>query len=294
MKNHFYSVVRCLASLMLFGLFCQAYAEDNVSHSVLNIQVTGSGKPMILIPGLASSGEVWDSTVAHYAKDYQCIVITLAGFAGKPAVDTPLFSSAEKELSRYISDKKLDHPIIVGHSLGGFLAMQFAAQHPEQVGKVVIVDSLPALGATQMPSVTKEQLQGAAANMRDNMRQSDPAQALASRRMAVTSMVSKPADIERVMGWGAASDRNTVINAMYELMATDLRDDIAQIKAPTLVLGTWIAYQEYAPRSAIENTFKMQYQKLPGVKIAFADTARHFIMYDDPQWMFAQMDEFLK
>ena len=78
---------------------------------------------------------------------------------------------------------------------------------------------------------------------------------------------------------------------MHELMVTDLRPDLARIKAPTLVLATWIAYN--APREGIEATFRSQYRNLASVKIELADKARHFIMYDDPAWMFERMDAFL-
>ena len=67
------------------GLVGQASAAEAVQPTAFSVQVTGTGKPMIFIPGLASSGAVWDSTVAHYASRYQCFVLQLAGFAGAPA-----------------------------------------------------------------------------------------------------------------------------------------------------------------------------------------------------------------
>ena len=51
------------------------------------VTVTGSGRPMVLIPGLACGGSVWDATVAHYKASYECHVVTLAGFAGQPAIE---------------------------------------------------------------------------------------------------------------------------------------------------------------------------------------------------------------
>ena len=84
------------------------------------------------------------------------------------------------------------------------------------------------------------------------------------------------------------------MNAMHELMATDLRADLDRVKSPTLVLGSWIAYRQYAPRSAIEATYASQYRKLSGVKIEISDSGRHFLMYDDPQWMYQRMDAFLE
>ena len=258
------------------------------------VEVTGKGKPMIFIPGLASSGEVWKDTVAQFANRYECHVVTLAGFAGVAPIATPLLSTVQKELAEYIDAKKLDRPIMVGHSLGGFLALRMGADTPAKVGRLVIVDSLPALGAVQMPDMTPEQLKSMAARMRDGMKSQDATTFAEGQRRSVASMVTKPDDLERVLGWGRKSDGATVMNAMHDLIATDLRVDIERIKSPTLVLGSWIAYKEYTTRAAVENTFRTQYQKLSGVTIEVADTARHFIMYDDPKWMVERMEKFLK
>jgi pimeloyl-ACP methyl ester carboxylesterase len=275
-------------------VFMSLGAAASVAPSSFSVEVTGHGKPIILIPGLASSGEVWKGTVAHFCGRHECHVLTLAGFAGVAPIQAPLLASVEKDLVAYIASNHLERPALVGHSLGGVVALQLAADHPESVGRVVVVDSLPALGATQVPDVTPEQLKSMADRMRDAMRAQDAEAFAANQRRAITSMASNAGDRERILGWSRASDRDTVTEAMHDVMATDLRGDLARIKAPTLVLGTWIAFKEYVPRSAIEATYQSQYAKLPGVRIEIADTARHFIMYDDPQWMLQRMDEFLE
>jgi N-formylmaleamate deformylase len=58
-------------------------------HAPFTVKVTGHGKPMILIPGLASSGDTWVGTVAHFKQRYTCYVLTLAGFAGVPPIQPP-------------------------------------------------------------------------------------------------------------------------------------------------------------------------------------------------------------
>ncbi len=77
-------------------------------------------------------------------------------------------------------------------------------------------------------------------------------------------------------------------------MATDLRGQLARIAAPTLVLGTWIAYKDFATKDAVAQTFRDQYAKLPNVKIEMAQRARHFIMYDEPEWFLARVQAFLE
>nr|WP_314607368.1 alpha/beta hydrolase [uncultured Janthinobacterium sp.] len=287
---------RTLQTCILLAGVLLAGTGQAAAPTAFTAEVTGQGRPLILIPGLASSGEVWQGTVARLCGPQatrQCHVLTLAGFAGVPAIAGDLLAQAEQQLADYIVAKKLAQPAIIGHSLGGFVALKMAIDHPRQTGKLVIVDSLPALGAAQLPSSTPEQLQAMATQMQAAMRAQDAAGASASQRRTVSGMASAPADVERIIGWGQRSDRETVINAMGTLIASDLRQDVAKIKSPTLVLGTWIAYKDYAPRAAIEATFQRQYAQLPGVRIALADTARHFIMYDQPDWMVARIEQFL-
>jgi pimeloyl-ACP methyl ester carboxylesterase len=282
-------IIATIAAALALG---HATAAD---APAFRVDVTGKGAPIILIPGLGSGGDVWDGTVGHYCADgkYQCHVLTLAGFAGQPAIAEPLLPAVERQLSAYITANRFDHPVVIGHSLGGFVGMQLAAYHPEQVGKLIIVDTLPALAAAQMPSATPAQLKEMAAGMRANLQGQDPATFKAAQMKMMRTMITRQEDIDRALVRGGHSDRATVIDAMTYMTATDLRQDISRIEAPTLVLGTWIAYKDYAPKAAITSVFTTQYAQLKGAKIEIADTARHFIMYDDPAWMYDRIDNFL-
>jgi N-formylmaleamate deformylase len=84
-------------------------------------------------------------------------------------------------------------------------------------------------------------------------------------------------------------------------MVDDLRPDLGRIHSPLLVMGSWIGLREVAQqapspefRATILKEFEGQYAHAPQAKIALDDHVRHFIMYDDPQWYFVQMDTFLK
>lgn len=294
----FFPLRRCAAFFTTLAIAAAVQATPAASHPAFQVTVTGQGAPVVLIPGLASSGEVWQATVARLCgttspRQRQCHVLSLAGFAGVAPIKGDLLAQAEAQLAAYIRDQRLGQPAIIGHSLGGFLAMKLAIDHPQQAGKLIIVDSLPALGAVQLPSITPEQLQGMATQMRGAMRAQDGAGFAEGQRRSVASMAGKPDDVARILDWGTRSDRNTVIDAMATIIGTDLRQDVARIASPTLVLGTWIAYKEYAPRAATENVFRSQYRQLPGVQVVMAETARHFIMYDEPDWLHGQIEQFL-
>ncbi len=268
-----------------------ARAGDEPRRSSFAVKITGKGQPVILIPGLSSSGAVWEGTVEHLKDRYQCHVLTLAGFAGQPRIPAPFLETVRNDLAAYIRDQKLDHPIIIGHSLGGFLALWLAAHDPDLPGPLVIVDSMPFLPAGSMPSATVETAKPMAEMIRSGMAVARQ-QFVTNSEPWVRTMVTKPADFDRVMSWVRNTDPLAAGDAMFDLFSHDLRDDVAKIKSPTLVLGTWIAYRDYATREEVERRFRNQYTQLKNCKIIMAET-RHFIMFDDPNWFYQQIDVFL-
>src|ERR1700689_4316516 len=149
--------------LSLFLLGAAAFAQSPAPS--FHVDIIGKGKPMILIPGFASSGKTWDSTVARYKDRYECHVLTLAGFAGEPRIEAPFLETVRKDLAIYIRKNKMEKPVLVGHSLGGFMALWLAAKEPDLVGPLVIVDSLPFLAAVMQPGATADSGKPKAGNM---------------------------------------------------------------------------------------------------------------------------------
>jgi len=267
------------------------------------VEVTGSGRPMILIPGLASSGPgTWATTVARYQSRYRCHVLTLAGFAGVTPITEPMLAGARTEIASYIRDQHLDHPVIVGHSLGGTLALAIAADHPDLVGPIVVVDSLPFLAGAQFQAKTLEDARPGIAAMRTYMtsQSRDQFNAYVKSGASTKFMATSQTDLDRITQWSLDTDQLTMADAMADLMSLDLREDVARITSPTLVLGTWAGLHEQLkgygmdlPREAFAQTFEQQFAKLSRLHFAMAERARHFIMFDDPEWFFAQVDAFL-
>jgi pimeloyl-ACP methyl ester carboxylesterase len=88
------------------------------AQNFFKVDVQGKGKPMILIHGLYCSSEVWEETIERYKNNYECHTLTLAGFAGNPAnLNEQFLSSVTNDLIAYIKAKKLNKPVIMGHSM---------------------------------------------------------------------------------------------------------------------------------------------------------------------------------
>ena len=258
------------------------------------VTVVGHGPPMILIPGLSSSSEVWNEVVAHYRDHYECHVLQLAGFAGAPAIDQPLMPAVHDALVRYITQKQLVKPVIVGHSLGGFTGLWLASSNPELVGQLVVIDSVPWLAALQAPSITPMEAAQHGDAMRSQIRLATPDERAQYARMVSKAMVTDAAQINRVAGWSMQSNPDTVGDAAYYIMTHDLRADVASIRAPTLVIGTWLGYRPYATREDILTRFTAQYSACTTCTVTLNDHAKHFVMLDDQKGLLAQVDSFLQ
>ncbi len=239
-----------------------------------DVKVSGKGRPIIFIPGLGCPGAVWDGTVAHLAGKYQAHVLTLAGFAGLPPIGKPLSATVRKELARYIRSKRLDHPVIVGHSMGGFIAYWIAANLPDLVSGVIIVDAGPALSGDLEE----------AKSLRDQWRGATDEEFADRTRVMFSGMVNDPKRLAPILDDLAKSDRKTLGDAVYELMTTDLRDKIAEITAPVLVV---------LADGGLQDRIKAQVAPIPHHEIVVLAHTHHFLMYDDPEGFYRAVDKFL-
>lgn len=266
------------------------------SAQSFTVQVSGAGKPIILIPGLACSGEVWDETVKHLnAEGYQTHTLTLAGFGGNPPIHTDDFLlTVRRDLADYIQAQHLDKPVVIGHSLGGFLALWLAEEDSNAVGKVISVDGLPFLAGVIQPGISGEQARQMGLSFGHMMTTSSDADYAAHARQSLERMITSPENVNRELKYDLASDRPTVAEAMAELMGADIRPGVKKIKCPVLEMGTWIAYKKYgATHDTVAAMYQGQFNDNSNVTVVLSDQARHFIQLDDAAWFYAQVDAFL-
>lgn len=273
---------RLLCVWVLWGLSAWAVAQE-VSFSVAE---SGTGRQaVVFIPGFACSGDVWQETVEALEKECKCYVLTMAGFAGIAPEEHPSFEGWKEQIARFIRDKRLEKPILVGHSMGGGLALAVAADYPGLLRKVVVVDALPCLKALTVPGF-KPSPQPDCTELVDGLMAVDDRRFEQMQRMSAATLTTDTLKCAEIASWGVASDRKTYAEMFCDFSNTDLRERIRRVTVPSLVL------LEPSFRN-IAASIREQYKHLSGVRIEYAGKGLHFLMFDDKEWFLERIREFI-
>lgn len=254
------------------------------------------GTPLILIPGLASGAWVWQETVRQFKDDHTIYVLTLPGFDGRPAIPGKSTAAAHDSLRELIASRKLVRPVLIGHSLGGTMALGYAAQHPDAVRGVISIDGLPLFPGTEDWDAIER------ARVADNVKSrpvATTAQAFASEQqeyMRGTGVVDM-ARADELAKLTAKSEPVAVMKYMAEAFALDLRPSLPAIKAPVLVMSPYFdadAEQLRMTEAAKTDYYKALMAGTPNLQVVSISPARHFAMFDQPQQVADAIRSFLK
>lgn len=267
----------------------------------LHVRVDGQGRDVILIPGLSSSPEIWQDTVDHLGEGWRVHRIHIQGFAGAPAegnaqtgaTATPVAAPVAEEIARYIREQGLEKPAVVGHSMGGTIGMMLAARHPDLVGRLMVVDMVPFMGAMfAAPGATAESVTPVADQIWAAQANSPREAYVAQATTAINGMINTESRREEALEDMRESDQKVSAAAFRELIVTDLRPELSKITAPTEVL--YVKFND--PRMTPELTdtiYRMSFATLPGARLKRIDDSAHFIMFDQPQVFYGELDAFL-
>lgn len=144
--------VMIIAISLLLGHF-----STSAGNPIIDTEVRGAGQPMILIHGMACSADVWDEVAAYYEDRYELHLVTIAGFGNDRNIESPhVLKAIRNAVIEYVKSEELYKPILMGHSMGGFLSLWAAVEAPGVFDKIISVDGLPYFPVLAMPGITAE------------------------------------------------------------------------------------------------------------------------------------------
>lgn len=262
---------------------------------VVTAQGPAGGPDVILIPGLASTSEIWRTTAARLDDRYRVHLVSVRGFGNVPPGANSrgeLISPAAAEIRRYMAEQRLDRPALIGHSMGGLVALKIAADDRNGVGRVMVVDAAPFFPSLISEGATVGDVEPLARiGYQALMFLGD--EALRSQGSALGAQLGGAADsLFNSVGW-QGGDRATLAQGLYEVMTLDLRARLPDITAPVTVVYGW-SPDSASPRAQVERLFRASYRNLRREpRYEPVEGAEHMVMIDQPARFFAAVSRFL-
>jgi len=272
---------------VIFCLLLVCSLAGYSQNAAINIEKSGKGTPVIFLPGFITPGSMWKETATNLKGKFESHFVSYAGFNGLAPIEMPWYSTIKNELFDYIRKNNLRKIILIGHSMGGNLAVELAAALGDVVEKVIIVDALACMREVMMPNVPAEALQYESSYNKQMLAMPDDGFANMANMMA-QGMTTVKEKQELIKSWILTADRKTYVFGYTDLLKLDLRPTLAQIETPVLIVGA-----PFPSKEVVLANYEKQYANLNNKKLEIAPEGKHYIMYDQPDWLYNQINTFL-
>jgi len=251
---------RYLALLFVTALTISAaprFAIAEASTPLAHVEVRGDGPvSVVLIPGVPVDWRYWEGFMQRNADRYTMYAVSLPGVAGAqapppppewnptsreerkdPPLDTPWFDNAVQAIADMMIERGVERAAVVGHAMGGTIALRMAIEHPSLVSAVVTLEG-PVATPLHREMSQKQRAEYAMVNFARNLEAIAPEQW--DEQMATWTRNAAPDEqiAEFVTTISLETERDVCIQYMVEHQMTDLRQEMDSLRAPLLGVFT--------------------------------------------------------
>jgi pimeloyl-ACP methyl ester carboxylesterase len=214
----------------------------------ITVEVSGAGKPLLLIHGLGGSRRDWDDAVEHLSRGHRVHTLDLRGH-GSRATSTalPTLEQMARDIAVVIERLGLDRPVLAGHSMGALVVMKYIHDHgPDKISGVCLIDQSPRITVDEQwrlglfGTLTRAQIESALARLRCDFVETVVAEVAA--RLAPLRRACRPDGLAgRALRWTLARMRDAigiapVLSILDSLARADLRRVVENLSVPALVV----------------------------------------------------------
>lgn len=258
-----------------------------------HVEVMGSGPvSMVLIPGNNADWTVFRSFMERNAQRYTMYAVTLPGFGGStppPEPQLPAYSlgewlqNAEDAVATMIVERKLDKPIVVGHGLGGHLALRLSIHRPGLVGKVVSMEGPPAFPMTETEVPEDERARRIDEEFGPRVAQMTSEMYEFAQRNGAEGMVKNASRARELGDMFIKTTPEAWRRYLMEVLAVDLREEMKDLSCPVLVIGAIPdAARQSMPPSRLREFWRDAVARTDKATLIFFEGQRHYVMDEAP------------
>lgn len=232
----------------------------------------GAGEPVVLLHPLALAGELWRPLGTTLAPDFHVLAPDLRGH-GDTSWDRDGFTIDDMaiDLAQALDTLSLDSVHLLGMSMGGSVAMTFAAMFPHRVRTLTLADTTAWYGE-QAPATWADRAEKAVTVPRDKQ-----VEFQVDRWFSESFVVDHPTEVDRVVRIFVRTDSQAHAAACRAFGRMDVRGDLSKITAPTLVL---VGEHDYATPPAMAETLA---SGIPDVTLRVLPGLRHMSLIEQPE-----------
>jgi pimeloyl-ACP methyl ester carboxylesterase len=223
-------------------------------YEIHTVELGSGAETVVLLHGLSGSSRWWSRSAPGLAGSYRVLMPDLVGFGRSPAAGRlPSPDDTADLLARWLTRLEVETTHLVGHSMGGQIAVHFAVRHPDRLRRLVLVD----------PAGLPRPLSAASA-------------ARFAMEIAGLWRWGDPRFLPTIVGDAWKAGPRTLLRAIGHILRDDVGPLLPRVRAPTLVI--WGEYDSWVPLADAAE-FRA---KLPHARLAVLRGASHNPMVDRP------------
>ncbi len=250
-----------------------------INNQVVHYEVFGRGRPVLFLHGWLGSWRYWFDTMEVVSNHFRTYSFDFWGFGDSPnEAFQESVRSYSAQVVRFLDELGIDQVMLVGHSMGGMVAMQTALDHPERVQRVVTVGA-PFDGRSLSWLLKLTSIKG----MADIFARSPWL-----RRSVFRFFMGKTNDpaVREIIDETVKSDALTLRSTVASMLSTDLRPDLPALALPALVI--------HGGRDEVVNPNQVSlFGEVPMAQPMLMPRSRHFPFFDEPAIFHDQLLHFL-
>lgn len=224
---------------------------------------------MVLIHGLGANRSIWDRVVPYLKNQFQLHVYELHGHGRTPPLENPSIAAEAAALRRWIEEQGLVYPTLVGHGLGGMIAMRYTFDHPADVKRLVVIDATPKQLASEerKDDIARRLLQ-------------DYDRFVASRYLQIS-----PSEqiCDQAVDMALRTDSATFASLLLDSFSWDVTGELPNQSVPMLVVGS----ESFLPDAGYERVYLDEYGFSEARVLAFKrlEGTGHYCMLEKPTYL---------
>lgn len=221
---------------------------------------------MVLVHGLGGAAKEWDGVVPYLQGVFRVGQFEMAGHGQTQPVADPTIASEAVRLGEYLRKSGLAYPTLVGHGLGGMVALQYALDHPGDVHRLILIDTAP------------RQLADAATKLETGKRLIEDYDGFVGERY---SMMSPEDEVSRhILDMALRTHAPTFVSLLMSSFDFDLTERLSTLPVPLLVIGSELMFPDPDQSQAMLASYGFDRARSLSFK-RFGKTG-HYIMLEQP------------